>query len=155
MGWQVYVTMQSIPLFYAISTFIILLQVRGGIVARPSHGNFLQLFSGISLLVSFSAEALRSLYPNHSLVMTRTNPLGFPEVQAVPLEKTPLITNLLFVPVARSLGTVPGVLVDQVNFGAFQLTWKVSFWLRLIYHVYEPIRFRIMSISSTWSKWVT
>jgi transitional endoplasmic reticulum ATPase len=87
----------------------------------------LQSFLEMSLLVSFSAEALRSLYPNHSLVMTQTNLLGFPEVQVAPLEKTPLITNLLFVPVARSLGTVPGVLVDQVKFGAFQLTWKVSF----------------------------
>ena len=55
------------------------------------------------------------------------NLLGFPGVQVTPLEKTPLITNLSFLPIARSLGTVPGVLVDQVNFGAFQLTWKVSF----------------------------
>ena len=55
------------------------------------------------------------------------NLFGFPGVQVTPLEKTPLITNLVFVPVARSLGTVPGVLVDQVNFGAFQLIWKVSF----------------------------
>jgi transitional endoplasmic reticulum ATPase len=70
------------------------------------------------------------LYPNHSLVMTQgygINLLGFPGVQVAPLEKTPLITNLLFVPIARSLGAVPGVLVDQVNFGAFQLTWKVGF----------------------------
>ena len=52
--------------------------------------------------------------------------LEFPGAQVTPLEKTPLITNLVFIPLARSLGTVPGVLVDQVNFGAFQLTWEVS-----------------------------
>ena len=106
-----------------------LMQLLRGIAAPPSHGNFIQLLYRSDFIGTISAEALRSLYPNHSLVMTQgygINLLGFPEVKVTPLEKTPSITNLLFVPVARSLGTVPGVLVDQVNFGAFQLTWKVS-----------------------------
>ena len=118
------------------------MQLLRSIAARLSHGNFLQLPYGSDLTATSSAEALRSLYPNHSLVMTQgygINLLGFPEVQIIPLEKAPSITNLSFVPVARSLGTVPGVLVDQVNFGAFQLTWKVSFWLRLYYHIHEPM----------------
>lgn len=119
-----------------------LMQLLRGIAARQSHGNFLQLPYRSDFIGTFSAEALRSLYPDHSLVMTQgygINLLGFPGVQVTPLEKTPSITNLLFVPVARSLGTVPGVLVDQVNFGAFQLTWKVSLLLRLNYHVHEPM----------------
>lgn len=108
---------------------------------------------------AYSAEALRRLYPNHSLVMTQgygINLLGCPGIQVTPLEKTPLITNLLFVPLARSLGTVPGVLADQVIFGAFQLTWKVSHRLTLnIMHVNLDFRRSSnMSISSTYSKWV-
>ncbi|KAF8969457.1 P-loop containing nucleoside triphosphate hydrolase protein [Flammula alnicola] len=31
----------------------------------------------------------------------------------------PLVTNLVFIPLARKLGSVPGVLVDSVQFGAF------------------------------------
>lgn len=54
------------------------------------------------------------------------NILGFPGASVIPVEKSPLVTNLVFVPLARSLGTVPGVLVDSVQYGAFKITWKVS-----------------------------
>jgi hypothetical protein len=76
-----------------------------------------------------SADALRRLYPKHSLVMTtdfRLNPLNFPGARAIPLEEVPLVTNLVFAPLARSLGPLPGVLIDQVEFGAFRLAWDVS-----------------------------
>ncbi|KIM46377.1 hypothetical protein M413DRAFT_441472 [Hebeloma cylindrosporum] len=73
------------------------------------------------------ADALRRIYPNHSLVLTQSwgmDILGFPGASVTPLEKTPLITNLVFIPLARSLGSVPGVLVDQVQFGAFKIIWQ-------------------------------
>ncbi|CAA7260036.1 unnamed protein product [Cyclocybe aegerita] len=72
------------------------------------------------------ADALSRLYPNHSLVMTQDygiNLLGFPAAQLTPLEKTPLITNLFFIPLSRSVG-IPGILVDNVEFGAFKLVWQ-------------------------------
>jgi len=52
--------------------------------------------------------------------------MGFPGASVTPIEKTPLITNLVFIPLARSLGTVPGILVDQVQFGVFKIIWQVS-----------------------------
>jgi hypothetical protein len=52
--------------------------------------------------------------------------MGFPGASVTPIEKTPLITNLVFVPLARSLGSVPGILVDQVQFGVFKIIWQVS-----------------------------
>lgn len=51
--------------------------------------------------------------------------LNFPGAYAVPLEDVPLVTNLFFAPLRRSLGSL-GVLIDQVVFGAFKLAWDVS-----------------------------
>ncbi|KAF8165526.1 P-loop containing nucleoside triphosphate hydrolase protein [Crassisporium funariophilum] len=88
------------------------------------------------------ADALRHLHPNHSLVMTQgygIDILGFPAAQVTPLEKTPLITNLIFIPIARSLGTVPGILVDQIQYGVFKVTWQQFEFL--IYLVQYPTNY--------------
>ncbi|KAF9006566.1 P-loop containing nucleoside triphosphate hydrolase protein [Cyathus striatus] len=74
-----------------------------------------------------SANALLSLYPNHSLVMTQDyqlNILNFPGISVTPLEKTPLLTNLNFIPLPKSSSPVPGVLIDSVELGAFKLGWR-------------------------------
>ncbi|KAF5322515.1 hypothetical protein D9619_000646 [Psilocybe cf. subviscida] len=73
------------------------------------------------------AEALRNIYPNHSLVMTQgfnLSIMSFPGATFTPIEKTPLVTNLLFIPLARNLGSVPGILIDNIEFGAFNVSWK-------------------------------
>ncbi|RDB22658.1 putative ATPase YjoB [Hypsizygus marmoreus] len=79
------------------------------------------------------ADALRRIYPNHSLVTTtdyRLNVLDHPAVLAAPLEKTPLVTNLVFFPFARAVGSIPGILADQIEFGAFKISWdKYEFLL--------------------------
>ncbi|EDR12322.1 uncharacterized protein LACBIDRAFT_152223, partial [Laccaria bicolor S238N-H82] len=83
----------------------------------------------------FSADALRRIYPEHSLVMTRDlqlNVLRFPGVNVSPLEKTPMVSNLVFVPLARSLGGLPGILVDQIQFGAFQLSFNQHQFLAFV-----------------------
>lgn len=54
------------------------------------------------------------------------NILSFPGATATRLENTPLLTNLFFIPLARSLNSVPGVLVDSVQYGVFKVVWKVS-----------------------------
>jgi len=54
--------------------------------------------------------------------------LGFPGASVTPIEKTPLITNLVFIPLSRSAG-LPGVLIDDVQYGGFKVSWKVSEYL--------------------------
>lgn len=80
---------------------------------------------GFSYTPVFGAEALRRLYPKHSLVMTPYGgALGYPGVSIQPLEKTPLITNSFFVPLSERLAGVPGILMEEVLFGAFKVTWN-------------------------------
>ncbi|KAG5341953.1 hypothetical protein C0989_006797 [Termitomyces sp. Mn162] len=72
------------------------------------------------------ADALRRLYPGHSVVLStdfNLNILNHPGVVAIPVEQTPLVTNTLFVSVARGIGAVPGVLIDLVQFGVFKVAW--------------------------------
>lgn len=66
----------------------------------------------------------------------KLNILQFPGVNVSPLEKTPMVSNLVFVPLARNLGGLPGVLVDQIQFGAFQLSFNVSYQSS----IYRPFR---------------
>jgi hypothetical protein len=81
----------------------------------------------------FGADVLRRLYPNHSLVMSddsRLNIFGFPGASVMPLNESQLVTNLVFTPLARKLGGLPGVLTDRVEFGAFRVAWdKYEFTL--------------------------
>lgn len=76
-----------------------------------------------------SARQLRKLYPNHSVVLVNdytVNLLGFPGAVAQPLSPPDLVTNVVFIPLARHMSRVPGVLVDQISFGSFRLAWDVS-----------------------------
>ncbi|KAL0949354.1 hypothetical protein HGRIS_009423 [Hohenbuehelia grisea] len=84
-------------------------------------------YSSPRLIIFTRADALLKAYPNHSLVMTsdwNLQLLSFPGVYAVPIQKNPLFTELFFIPLARRLGGPPGVLVDQVQLGAFSVAWE-------------------------------
>ncbi|KIJ51932.1 hypothetical protein M422DRAFT_26292 [Sphaerobolus stellatus SS14] len=73
------------------------------------------------------AHALRQIYPNHSLVMTqdfRVNILGFPQVFATPLEKDPLLTQLVFISLSRRDSPIPGAVIDQMVYGGFKVKWR-------------------------------
>ncbi|KAJ6598886.1 P-loop containing nucleoside triphosphate hydrolase protein [Mycena vulgaris] len=70
-----------------------------------------------------AANALRKIYPDHSLVMSFQNVLNFPAVVSVPLPNAPLVTRVQALPVGRTGGKVSGVLVDEIEFGAFQAAW--------------------------------
>ncbi|KIM91080.1 hypothetical protein PILCRDRAFT_811596 [Piloderma croceum F 1598] len=73
------------------------------------------------------ASSLRQLYPNHSLVMSADyglNLTSLPGASALPLSPSELVTNVLFVPIARRLGSVPGVLLDNIVFGGFKVAWN-------------------------------
>ncbi|KAH9927199.1 P-loop containing nucleoside triphosphate hydrolase protein [Epithele typhae] len=87
----------------------------------------------------FMARQLRKLYPKHSVTLVQdhsTNVLGFPGAMVQPTSPADLITNCIFIPVARHMSSVPGVLVDQVQFGSFTVAWdKHDF---LVYVVKYP-----------------
>ncbi|KAJ3576183.1 hypothetical protein NP233_g605 [Leucocoprinus birnbaumii] len=73
------------------------------------------------------AHRLRKLYPKHAIVSTQAYDLqilGFPGLTATPLSTSPLITDVIFQSLPRSAGGPPGLLVDQVRVGAFEVVWK-------------------------------
>lgn len=71
-----------------------------------------------------AADALRKLYPKHSLVMDKA--LAFfslPGVALEPLKDMPLTTNLFYLPLPKKAG-LPGLLFDQIEMGAFNASWN-------------------------------
>ncbi|KAF5390598.1 hypothetical protein D9757_002633 [Collybiopsis confluens] len=78
---------------------------------------------------SSSNEALRKLYPKHSLVTTddfRLNILNYPGAQIVPLKDNPLVTSVGFSPLNRMSAPIPGMLTDRVIAGGFTLNWQAG-----------------------------
>lgn len=79
-------------------------------------------------LCTLSLHALKKLYPKHSVVMTgdyRLSILSYPGVIKIPVKTAPLISNLVFIPLARSASSRPGLIADFVELGAFHLAWEV------------------------------
>ncbi|KAJ6515712.1 P-loop containing nucleoside triphosphate hydrolase protein [Mycena sanguinolenta] len=70
-----------------------------------------------------AANALKKIYPDHSIVMTTQNILSFPKALFSPMPDAPFITNAVFVPGARINGKATGRLVDQPEFAAFVGAW--------------------------------
>ncbi|KAL1738777.1 hypothetical protein HDZ31DRAFT_78091, partial [Schizophyllum fasciatum] len=74
----------------------------------------------------YLTDILRKVYPKHSIVLSSDYSLNltrFPHAVSVPIPDDPLITQLQYVPLARSVGPEPGVLVDRVEYGAFRVAW--------------------------------
>ncbi|KAH8113220.1 P-loop containing nucleoside triphosphate hydrolase protein [Phellopilus nigrolimitatus] len=82
------------------------------------------------------ADLLRKLHPGHSIVMSLDrdlNILGYPGALSVPLKPDELITNAIFLPLARGAG---GILLDAVEFGAFRTAWdKYEFTVYVVKYV--------------------
>ncbi|KAJ6628802.1 P-loop containing nucleoside triphosphate hydrolase protein [Mycena sp. CBHHK59/15] len=72
-----------------------------------------------------AANKLREIYPAHSLVMSNQPILDFPAVLSAPLPNAPLVTNTRFRALNRNGREVAGLLIDEIEFGAFQATWDV------------------------------
>ncbi|KAJ7638930.1 P-loop containing nucleoside triphosphate hydrolase protein [Roridomyces roridus] len=70
-----------------------------------------------------AANALRKIYPKHSLVMTPQDVRRHPDVLSAPMPDAPLLTTTRVALVSRVGGTVAGALVDSVEFGAFNAAW--------------------------------
>lgn len=74
-----------------------------------------------------AADALRKAYPKHSLVFSddyMPDVFSFPGVIVKPLDDIPLLTNTIFVTLSRMGSPVPGMLLDSVYFGGFDLSWE-------------------------------
>jgi hypothetical protein len=71
------------------------------------------------------ANALKKAYPDHSLVLTPQNILGFPKALFSPLPDAPLVSKTMFIPGARKNGEATGWVVDQIDFAAFVGAWGV------------------------------
>ncbi|KAI1786675.1 P-loop containing nucleoside triphosphate hydrolase protein [Ganoderma leucocontextum] len=88
----------------------------------------------------FGARQLRKLYPKHSVVLAYDGTidlLGFPGALVQPMSPPDLITNVYFVPLARRLSNIPGVLVDQISFGSFRIAWdKYEYLLYVVKYPY-------------------
>ncbi|KAJ6490412.1 P-loop containing nucleoside triphosphate hydrolase protein [Mycena vitilis] len=86
-----------------------------------------------------AANALRKIYPDHSIVLTPHNVLKLPQALFSPLPDAPLVTSVSFQPGARSNGEATGALVDQIQFGAFSAAWdKYDF---IVYVITYPSGF--------------
>ncbi|KIJ20334.1 hypothetical protein PAXINDRAFT_166412 [Paxillus involutus ATCC 200175] len=74
-----------------------------------------------------ASDALRKLYPGHSLVISddfRLNLLSFPGARVEPLSTSEVVTSTVFASIPRRVGgNVPGTLVDSIIFGTFKATW--------------------------------
>ncbi|KAG6872007.1 hypothetical protein C0992_009968, partial [Termitomyces sp. T32_za158] len=91
------------------------------------------------------ADALRRLYPGHSVVIStdfNLNILNHPEVVTTPVEQTPFVTNTVFVSITRAIGTMSGVLIDHIQFGVFKASWDVrTSWLEVQKGSWEEVIF--------------
>ena len=74
--------------------------------------------------------------------------MGFPGATFTPIEKSPLVTNLVFIPLARNLGSVPGVLVDSIQFGAFNVSWQSYEYIMYVLSVSIIRAFMIILVSN-------
>ncbi|KAJ7498746.1 P-loop containing nucleoside triphosphate hydrolase protein [Mycena latifolia] len=80
-----------------------------------------------------AANALHKIYPDHSQVMTYQNVLNFPALLSSPLPNAPLVTRVDVGGLVRSGGKVNGVLIANIEFGAFQAAWdKYDFLVYVI-----------------------
>lgn len=74
-----------------------------------------------------SVSSLRSLYPGHTVVASQAGNasiLGYPVAYVQSLRPDLMVSESVFVPFARRMGT-PGVLVERVTYGCFHVLWQV------------------------------
>lgn len=82
------------------------------------------------------------------------NVFEFPGAVTMPLKPNELITNTMFIPLARSMGA-SGILTNSIEFGAFTTAWDVSGLLSIRHDECRLIFFiiyRNMSSPSTLSR---
>ena len=71
---------------------------------------------------------LRNLYPGHTVVTSQAgtaNILGYPTAYVQSLRPDLMVSESVFVPFARRIGT-PGALVERVSYGCFYVVWEVG-----------------------------
>ncbi|KAF9651126.1 P-loop containing nucleoside triphosphate hydrolase protein [Thelephora ganbajun] len=83
----------------------------------------------------YAISELRKLYPGYTVVASptgTTSVLGYPAAHVQSLRPDLMISESIFVPFARRMGT-PGALAERVTYGCFQVVWqKYTFKLFVI-----------------------
>jgi hypothetical protein len=79
--------------------------------------------------------------------------LGFPDLLAEPISADEVITETFFIPLAKRSAPIPGIVLDQVLFGAFRLAWDVSAASVSLLAVSNFIHRNTTSFY-TWCRWV-
>jgi len=77
--------------------------------------------------LQYSTSTLRKLYPGHTIVASdagSANILSYPAAYVQSLRPDLMISESVFVPFARRMGT-PGALVELVSYGCFHVVWEV------------------------------
>ncbi|TFK55460.1 P-loop containing nucleoside triphosphate hydrolase protein [Heliocybe sulcata] len=93
--------------------------------ADPLLGYWLDQSSGKrSAPELYGAQALRKLYPNHTIVMSSDDLLRFPDALVQPIVPSDIIKNTVFLSLARRSTMGPGVLLNSVLFGSFKVAWS-------------------------------
>ncbi|KAJ7044521.1 P-loop containing nucleoside triphosphate hydrolase protein [Mycena alexandri] len=69
-------------------------------------------------------NAIRKIYPNHSVVGTFEDVVKYPDVLAAPLPDAPHISVMNYVPQRRVNGRPQGALREQIHFAAFTVAWE-------------------------------
>jgi hypothetical protein len=106
---------------------------------RASHPRFVSMYSlkcpsypgsaPRSATEIWAVETLRKLYPGHSVTISlqgTLNPLAAPGALVQPISPDDIISRALFIPLARRAKPVPGVVLNDVEYGAFRVAWKAS-----------------------------
>lgn len=113
----------TIPVLTITSSLCTLERPVGLCVSRTYYPVVL---TSLSSLYCRTSE-LRKLYPGHTVVASQTwttNILGYPAAYIQSLRPDLMVSESIFVPFARRMGT-PGALVERVSYGCFHVVWEV------------------------------
>jgi len=97
----------------------------------------------------FATTQLRKLYPGHAVVASQTSVasiLGYPAAYVQSLRPDLMVSQNIFVPFARRMGT-PGTLVEEVSYGCFHVSWeKYVFKLFIVKFLrgFSPLTFQFL-----------
>ncbi|KAJ7750905.1 P-loop containing nucleoside triphosphate hydrolase protein [Mycena metata] len=94
-------------------------------VSNDFHRHWNDLGSGKFVSPHLQAlSAIRTIYPNHSVVATMEDVLKHPDVRSSPLADAPRLSVMVYVPQRRVNGRAHGALAEQVHFAAVTVAWE-------------------------------
>ncbi|KAJ7781059.1 hypothetical protein B0H16DRAFT_1496954, partial [Mycena metata] len=94
-------------------------------VSNDFHRHWNDLGSGKFVSPPLQAlNAIRTIYPNHSVVGTFEKVLKHPDVRSSPLADAPRLSVMVYAPQRRVNGRTHGALTEQIHFAAVTVAWE-------------------------------